>query len=454
MNNTLEKIAESKFMQSLEKLSVKLSSSAEFDALSNGMGGSMGIIMIGAVIQIILAIGTNFFGLDPNGQLHGILSVPYTLTMGLLGLFLSFNLANAYAERLGMRGITAGITSIVSFILVAAPLQTVTVGETTFPAINIDNLGAGSMFIAIVIGFLSVRISKVAIDRGWVIKMPDVIPEGILNSFNSIIPTAINIIIWYGLTVIISTIGDGTMTLGSLITTGLSIPMGYLVSVPGMFLIIVIQQLLWFFGIHGTGIVFNAIAIPYIAAYTTNAELAAAGEPLIFSPIFLFTAASMIGGTGNTLPLVLLGLKSESEQIKSISRASLAPGLFGINEPVVFGYPIMYNPILFIPYVLNPLLLAILMYFAYTTGIIGLPYVLILTTLPIFASQYMATFDWRNIIMGLVFLPIVTMIWYPFFKVYEKQTIEEEERMRKQEEALQVSEDLETKQKNMALKAE
>lgn len=422
----LQKIAESKFMKNLENISMKLSGSAAFSALSNGMGGAMGLIMIGAIVQIICVLGTTFFGMDPNGEVYNIIYTPYRLTMGCLALFLSFNLANAYAKNLKMNGITSGICSIVCFLLVACPLQSVKVGENVITAINLDNMGSNSMFVAMAVGFISVRISKFAIDHKWVIHMPDVVPEGILNSFNSIIPTGLNIIFWYGLAVAISKATGGSMTLASVITAALGVPIGYLTSVPGMILVIAIQQFLWFFGIHGTGVVINALMVPYVAAYMTNAQLAAAGQPLVFNAIFLLGACSIMGGTGNTLPLVVLGLRSKSEQIRSISKASLVPGIFNINEPVIFGMPIMYNPILFIPYLLNPIIIAILMYIGFTTGLIALPQVLILTALPVLMGTFMNSLDWRNVVFAAICFPIAFVIWYPFFKIYEKQCIENE----------------------------
>ncbi|MBS6503895.1 MAG: PTS sugar transporter subunit IIC [Clostridium sp.] len=429
-------------MKGLEGISVKLSSSPAFSALSNGMGGSMGIIMIGAIIQIICVIGTTFFGMDPNGELYSIIYTPYNLTMGCLALFLAFNLANAYARNLEINGITSGICSIVCFLLVAAPLQVATVGEKTITAINLANLGSNSMFVAMVIGFLSVRISKFAIDHKWVIRMPDVVPEGILNSFNSVIPTALNVFFWYSLSVVISKASNGTMTLANVITTILAIPIGYLTSVPGMLVIIAFQQFLWFFGIHETGVVFNALMVPYVAAYMTNAQLAADGQPLLFSALFLLGAGSIMGGTGNTLPLVVLGLRSKSKQIRTISKASIIPGLFNINELVIFGMPIMYNPILFIPYLLNPIIIAILMWIGYTTGSLGLPQVLIMAALPILMGTFMMTLDWRNVVFAILCFPLTLVIWYPFFKIYEKQCLKNEKLSEEEEEEMNMNTDI------------
>lgn len=194
-----------------------------------------------------------------------------------------------------------------------------------------------------------------------------------------------------------------------------------------MFVVVALICFLWFFGIHGTGVVFTVIMVPMFMAYQNNAQLAAAGQELVYNPVFLFSAVSIIGGTGNTLPLVCLGLNSKSEQIKTISRASLIPNIFNINEPVIFGYPIMYNAILFIPYLLNVVVVTLLYYLALTSGIIGMPQVLILTTLPILMGPFMSSLDWRNVVFSALMFPIVTLIWLPFFKIYERQCIENEQ---------------------------
>ena len=139
-------------------------------------------------------------------------------------------------------------------------------------ALNVSALGANGIFCAILISLISVRITKFAVDHKWMIRMPDVVPEGILNSFNSIIPSGLNILFWYGLANAISYFTDGTMTLGNLITSVIATPLSYLVSPLGMIVIVIAFCLSWFFGIHGGSVVFTAIMPMYIAAYATKTE--------------------------------------------------------------------------------------------------------------------------------------------------------------------------------------
>ena len=429
MNNKLEQFANSAFMKKIQQVSVKLSKSPAFGTISQGMGGTMGLIMIGAVVQIICAVGGLVFGWKAGHPIYDVFYMPYELTMGLLGLFMSFTLAYNYAKRLGVKAtIQSGFTSMVCFILVCSPLMsTTTEAGATIRSLNVSALGANGIFCAILIGLLSVRITKYAVDHNWIIRMPDVVPEGILNSFNSIIPSGLNIIVWYGLAVTISNFTNGAMTLGTLITTTIATPLSYLVSPLGMIVIVMVFCLSWFFGIHGGSVVFTAIMPIYIAAYATNAEAAAAGQPLVFNPIFLYGCLTVIGGSGNTLPLCIMGLKSKSKQISAVAKASLVPGLFNINEPAIFGFPIMYNPVLLIPFVLNSLVVMLFMYIGYSFNLMALPQVLIMTTLPVGIQQLMASLDWRNVIFCALMLPIVYLVYLPFFKIYEKQCIAKEE---------------------------
>ncbi len=428
MNSKLEQFANSGFMKKIQAFSVKLSQSPTFGTISQGMGGTMGLIMIGAVVQIICAIGGMAFGWKSGDALYNMLYMPYELTMGLLGLFMSFTLAYTYAKRLGLKMlIQSGFTSMVCFILVCSPIVSATT-ETgqTIRALNISSLGANGIFVAILIGLISVRITKFAIEHNWEIRMPDVVPEGILNSFNSIIPSGINILVWYGLAQVISQLTGGALTLGTLITKAISIPLSYLVSPLGMVVIVIVFCLSWFFGIHGGSVVFTAIMPLYMAAYATNAELVAAGQPLPFNPIFLYGCVSVIGGAGNTLPLCVMGLRSKSKQISAVAKASFIPGLFNINEPAIFGFPIMYNPILLIPFILNSLVVMVILYFAYSFNLMMQPHILIMTTLPIGIQQFMATLDWRNFVFVFLMSPIIYLVYYPFFKIYEKQCLEKE----------------------------
>ena len=305
--SAIERFAESKFMRKLQEGSQKLASNEIFSTISGGMGATMGLIMVGAVIQIVCAVGA-MFGWDTSSASYQAFYMPYKLTMGLMGFFMCFSMAYNYAKRKKMNQMQSVVTALVCYILVVSPPVSASVVAadgtigSAFDALNLSSLGTGGMFVAIIVGLCSVAISKFVIDHNWTIKLPDVVPEGIAHSFNAIIPMSVNIIVWYGISLIISAVSGGALTLSSLITLILSVPVNFLTSTPGMFVVIALAQLCWFFGIHGTGVIFTVLMVPYITAYTTNAALAAAGQPLQFFPVFLMGANGIMGGAGNTMP--------------------------------------------------------------------------------------------------------------------------------------------------------
>lgn len=427
----IERFAESAFMKKMQVGSQKLASNEIFSTISGGMGATMGLIMIGAVIQIVCAVGA-MFGWDTSSASYQAFYMPYKLTMGLMGFFMAFSMSWNFAKRKKMNQMQSVITALVSYILVVSPpVSASTLAAdgsvtSTFDALNLGKLGTGGLFVAIIVGLCSVAISKFVIDHDWTIKLPDAVPEGIANSFNAIIPMGVNIIVWYGISLIISAVSGGTLTLATLITVALSVPVNFLTSTPGMFLVIALAQLCWFFGIHGTSVIFTVLMVPYITAYTTNSTLAAAGQPLQFFPVFLMLGNGIMGGAGNTMPFSLMGLKSKFKRIQAVSRASFVPGLFGINEPAIFGYPIMYNGLLLIPFMLCPLVCSALALVAWNLHLMAYPQVLIMTTMPVVFGTFLSTLDWRNVIYSLLMFPICWLIWRPFYKIYEKQCIEEE----------------------------
>lgn len=418
--NFVEKMADSKFMHGLEDVSMKLSGSKLFTAISGGMGGTMGLLMVGAVFQIICVFGSTFFGWDTAGALYNFFYTPYRWTMGILAFFMTYCIAASYSKQLGINQMMSGFTAMVCYFIVCCPLTEMDGAYY----INIADMGSTNLFVALIVGLVCARIMKFAEDKDLRIKLPDSVPEGIGNSFKAMIPMGMCVIFWYVLAYLISTFTS--TTLSNLIIGILSIPMSVLVSTPGMFVIMLLAQIFWFFGIHGSTVIFAVIAVPWYQAYMTNAALAAAGQPLVYSAMFLYGAMSVWGGAGNTLPLVIMGLRSKSKTIQAVSKAALIPNICNINEPVIFGMPIMYNATLFIPFLLQPVVCGLLYLIAYKLQLIAYPQVLIMTTLPVVLGSFLGTLDYRNVIFCLLLFPVCYLIWLPFFKVYEKQMCEQE----------------------------
>ena len=256
--------------------------------------------------------------------------------------------------------------------------------------------------------------------------MPDAVPSFLQDSFTALLPLLFNCIIFLGVNTAISVMTNGTYNICSGFMKILGIPLGALTSVPGMFILCTFSAVLWCFGIHGTLVILPILIPLNMQAAATNAALYQSGEPLKFFPVLLFNAMGVCGGVGNTLPLALLGLRSKSKQISAVSKMSAVPGWFGINEPLVFGMPIMLNPILCIPYILSVPILMALYYIGYKIGFLSPAWIMVGGVLPMGFVQYLSTLRWQNAIWDYIMLIPATIIWYPFFKAYEKQLVSRE----------------------------
>ena len=180
------------------------------------------------------------------------------------------------------------------------------------------------------------------------------------------------------------------------------------------------------FGINGSSIVFPIVFALCIANTGVNAELVNAGKaPTAIINLQMFRYV-LIGGAGNTLGLVLLMCKSKSKHIRSIGRLSVLPGICGINEPIIFGTPIVLNPILSIPFLIMPCLSAGLGYLVQSMGLVSLGYIVDPSFTPFFAQGFLSALDIRNVIFMFVLIALSVVVYYPFFKVYEKNTLEHE----------------------------
>ncbi|MGX8832658.1 PTS sugar transporter subunit IIC [Amedibacillus sp. YH-ame6] len=423
----VNKIVESKFINILQKLSNKLVSNHVFQAITSGMNCIMSLILIGAFAQIVCVALDLVFKIGTDSSIYQTIYMIYTVTMGFCGMYANFAIAYNYSKSKKLNQIQSGFVSMICFFLVCAPItQLQSADGSSVATILASNLGAGSLFVAIIIAISTVKISELVKKFNLYIKLPDAVPSGVSESFAILIPASISILIWYGIATAVNVLTAGALSLPSLITYFLSIPLQYLVSIPGICFLIVIQALCWFFGIQGAMVVWTAMLPIMIGAYATNAELHAAGQQMVFNPVILLLVSSFMGGTGNTLPLIVMSLKSKSKQLKAVSKAALIPGLFNINEPVTFGFPIMYNPLLLIPFTISPIVITLLYWLAYKFELIGIPYNLIMTCMPIGLISYVGSFDKRNVIMELLIFPVAYLIWYPFYKVYEAKLVREE----------------------------
>jgi PTS system cellobiose-specific IIC component len=185
-------------------------------------------------------------------------------------------------------------------------------------------------------------------------------------------------------------------------------------------LITAIESALWLVGIHGPAL-FAAIVLPvYLTLQAANAAAAARHEPIphiVVVSTFLFVFP---GGAGATLPLVLLLLRSRVRRLRTFALATVLPSLMNVNEPVMFGLPVAYNPVLAVPFVLCPIVLSSVTYAALSLGWVGRPIFYVPSSIPTLVSVFLATLDWRACVLVVVNVAVAGAIWLPFVRVYER----------------------------------
>lgn len=407
----MENLFNNPILIKLQTWGQKLGTNKFISALQYGMMSTMSILMVGSICQILATVLSLVGLIENGGAVYNAIYTPYNYTMGLIGIWVTAFVAFAYAKNLKLKNpLVHAIDAAVVFVMVCGPIAEGKI-DTTF-------LGATGMFLGFVIAGVVVRIEKFCLDKNIRIPMPEVCPPSLVNAFAAIVPLLINVVIFQGLNAVLGIVG---LNLPYLLLTILMIPISGLTSLPGMFIICFFALALWCFGIHGTMIVYPILAASMVEAAQFNAAAMANGEPLQWFPVSLFGAIALLGGTGNTWPLALMGLKAKSKQIRAVAKAGLVPGWFGINEPIAFGMPIMYNPILCIPYVLNALVIMVLYIIGYESGIIIPAWISITTLMPMGFGAYFGTLNIMNAVWVYLMLIPSALIWFPFFKIYDNQ---------------------------------
>ena len=419
-----------------------LSTEKHFASISAGMMATIGLTLIGAIFQIIAnppvtaemmakgGILPTLFGGWYNfaTKYKDMLMVPYNMTIGLFAVSAAFAIAYQLSKKYDMPAMSGGIVSMTLFLMVAAPAKVYTlVDGSTVTGINTMYLGGAGLFTAILVALGSVEITRLCRKYNLVIKMSEVVPPFLGESFSALIPLLLNIGLFYGINIVLSMI-DPALSIPTAIMAVLSAPLSAINSVPGMLFLCTFGALLWCCGVHGTMIIAPLVIPLMVEAYTANGAAVAAGQQAIFYPVFIYSCMGMIGGSGNTLGFVINCLvKAKSQQLKAIGKASIIPGIFNVNEPVVFGTPITFNPIMMIPYVGGTLVLGIILWIAYMIGFMEPGYILILSVLPIGIAGFMPAMSLKNAFFQILMIPVMALVWYPFFKIYDKQLYEREQ---------------------------
>ncbi|EAC7576352.1 PTS sugar transporter subunit IIC, partial [Listeria monocytogenes] len=291
--------------------------------------------------------------------------------------------------------------------------------------LNTEFLDSRGLFIAIFAALISVELIGLFIRKNITIRIKG-LPAGIATTFEAIIPLVVLLFSAVGLSILMQSVTSGQI-IPEAFTTMLAPAINSIDTPYAVFLICFLEMLFWFIGLNGYAILIGFV-LPFMTQYLgANAAAYAAGEPIphVFAPNF-WDYFMGFSGSGITGALVILALFSKSRELKAVGKVSVVPAIFTISEPVVFGLPICFNPYLFIPFVLGTPILAVGQWFVFHFGWVRPPIANVGGT-PIPLAQYLATMDWRAIILIIFVLAAAVCMYYPFFKMYEKSLIKEEE---------------------------
>ena len=354
-----------------------------------------------------------------------------TVGFDCISLMAVFGIGYAYSRELGLDNKVGGaITALVSFLILAPQSHPEYVNEAgrTFGGFALRNFGTAGMFLAMITALVSVRIFAWAIKRKLVIKLPEGVPPAVAESFGALIPSGIAMVVAFVLAVIFS--HTSYEYAHNFIYEILQAPLVGL----GRFawfevLYQFLSTLLWFFGINGPAVT-NTVFAPITKALTQeNFDAMAAGLPMknIFTAGFSDFFCNF-GGGGSTLGLVLMmSFIAKSKRMKMLGRLSLPAGIFGINEPIIFGLPIVLNPVMVIPFILTPVLNTVVAYLFTIMHVMPITSGAVLPwTCPIGFSGWLITGSWTGAMVQFILLAMNILIYYPFFKSLDAKYLEEE----------------------------
>ncbi|MBG0784566.1 MAG: PTS sugar transporter subunit IIC [Anaerolineaceae bacterium] len=412
-----------KLKKLFEKVLVKpLNKLANFrvvKSISAGLQSTVGILMVGAFLSVISII----LGLIPSVAQSTFLvhfNAVKELTFGITGILFAYAIASADAKLTKTDQQTAGFFAVLVFFIFMKPTLSVDENYVTSLIAPLTRMGLQSMLVAIIAAIWASEVFAFFKKRNWMINS-DGLPDIAKVWFEYLIAGTFVVLVTWAVTYLLN------LDLHVIFTVILSPLLGIFSSFWGWVLITSIGTLAFFFGIHTASILILVSPIYYIAL-ANNAQLLASGlAPTVDNGFIIINMGFMLfmglfGGSGATLGLNILMLFSKNESVKKLGRVAIIPSLVNINEPLIFGLPIFYNPIFLLPFLLVVAVNSALAYLTMYVGWVNIPSnFTLLQFLPAPIGGYLLTSDFRAVILAVVILLVDLALWAPFLKMHEKK---------------------------------
>lgn len=382
-------------------------------ALKDGMVITVPFTILGSIFMIIgnLPIPGWY---DTIAPISPYINAVTSVTFGLLGLIICIGMAYE-VSKLNKLDTMTGVAVIVICYVIAMLNDEFAIDPSLY--------GAGGIFTAIIVAIVAAEIMHFCVRHNQSVRLPDSVPPAVGKSFAALIPGGAAMLFFWLIRCVCH------LDINNLITMIFSPLVVSLNNVWGVLFLTFITLVLWVFGIHGNNVLSGISSPIYLQFLAANIEALNAGEPIPYIAADGFLNFGMnIGGTGAILGLTICMLFfAKSKRYKALSGICFPPSIFGISEPTMFGFPVVLNFTLAIPFIFGPLILIAITYFLMDAGIIGhvvaqIPW----TTPPILAGFLVTGGDWRAALWQGIELVLAVAMYFPFFKACDRQAVKEE----------------------------
>jgi PTS system cellobiose-specific IIC component len=388
----------------------ELSENTYLSAIRSGMVSIVPLTIIGGLFLVVSFLPVAGWDTIVAPYLP-LLQLPVTATFGLLAVFVCFAIAYDLGTRLKQEAVVSASMAVLVFLLIQV--------RPTDQTLSMDGLGSSGLFTAILVALVTVRVQQFFTDRNWVIALPRHVPAVVYETFLSLSPMIFLVVAFWLIRFVAG------VDINQALQTAFTPLVFALNTLPGILAYACLVTLLWSVGINGDNTL-DAIVAPIFLQYlAANVDAVAHGQALPYvTASGFFSTFVNVGGTGATLGLALVMLRSKEPGYRKVSRLSLPTQIFGINEPIFFGFPIVLNPIFMIPYVVTALVLTTSTYLLMSWGLIQRPFVAVPWTTPPIVGHYLVSGgDWRAAAWGAISIVIAMAVYYPFAKAAERQRL-------------------------------
>ncbi|MEB6635190.1 PTS sugar transporter subunit IIC [Kluyvera cryocrescens] len=419
--------------QKMLPLAEKISSNIYLTALKNAFIALIPFLIVGSFFLLLTnfpisgynELMTSLLGKGTLDKLNYGINASY----GLMTLLVIITFSKELVEKLNLSQSTAILPIAIFFLMLPGSVTTES-GNIVSGAYALLDFSSESMFLGIIVTVITIKMVEFLENRAFTIKMPDSVPPEIAKSFKSLVPILVVLLFWIIIKVLFESTHFGTP--GKFISVMLQEPLLYLGnSIFSQLIAEMMISLFWFFGIHGDSIVTSVMGPIWQTLSAQNLAQTQAGLAATniitqqFRDVYLIA-----GGTGFTGALLIsIFMVAKSTRLKQLSKLAAPAAVFNINEPIIFGLPIVLNPLMLIPFIITPIVLCTVTYVVIALGWVpptsgvSIPW-----TTPIFVSGFLTT-GVSGVVLQAVNLAIATTIYLPFVKILDKQYLHEESQM-------------------------